>query len=615
QRAIILEAISLERERTLAELKHSKEKLNNILESIDDAFFAVDRNLRFTYVNRQGGLIAGRDPEELIGKKVYDLWPQLAGSPVESLYMEAIKQGTPIHCRFPGIFTSRHFEAGIYPSEEGVSAFVIDKTESFLQEKALRASEERLVDFLESTHDSFFALDRDWQIVYANRRFGDLVKRDPQALTGKNFWEEFPRYQGTLIEQHCRGVMDKRTPVQFQASGIYTQNWYEVAVYPTREGISVFCTDRTEEKMAVEKLRQSEALYRAIARNIPDGGVVVVDRDLVGIVAEGAMFNEIGMRRETVEGHHVSEISDDRLRVPLDHLFKQALSGETTSYEMEFKGRTIWTKFAPLLDDRDNPIAALALSLDITERKEAEEALRESEERFRTSVESILDGFAILSAIRSPQGEIVDFRYEYINEAGCRMNRRSKDEQIGRTLLELLPAHKGSAIFERYIQVMETGQPLTVEDLEYEDVYGGGQRLRRVFDTTAVKMCDSMVLTWRDVTQRKEANERFLQLNQTLAEYTHKLERSNKELQEFAYVASHDLQEPLRKVSAFGSSLYKLLQGKMTDNERDQFIRLLKANGRMQDMIKDLLELSRVTTQGRPFQPVDLRRVAEDVVS
>lgn len=93
------------------------------------------------------------------------------------------------------------------------------------------------------------------------------------------------------------------------------------------------------------------------------------------------------------------------------------------------------------------------------------------------------------------------------------------------------------------------------------------------------------------------------------------LERSNRELQDFAYVASHDLQEPLRKVQAFGDRLQDKFSDQLGDEGRDFIARMQNAAGRMQTLINDLLAFSRVTTKANPFEKVDLARIAREVVS
>lgn len=129
-----------------------------------------------------------------------------------------------------------------------------------------------------------------------------------------------------------------------------------------------------------------------------------------------------------------------------------------------------------------------------------EHAEPDPESKFRTCLETLLDGFAILSSVRSATGEIEDFRFDYINEAGCRLNQRSREETLGRRLLELLPGHQGE-LLEAYRRVVETGEPLSRETLVYDDVYSG-QRLQRAFDFRAVRLGDGFAVTWRDTTER-----------------------------------------------------------------------------------------------------------------
>jgi PAS domain S-box-containing protein len=111
-----------------------------------------------------------------------------------------------------------------------------------------------------------------------------------------------------------------------------------------------------------------------------------------------------------------------------------------------------------------------------------------------------------------------------------------------------------------------------------------------------------------DVTARKRAE-------QELQKQADKLARSNSELEQFAYVASHDLQEPLRKIQAFGDRLKNKSAAALTPDGADDLMRIQNAAARMQVLIQDLLCLSRITSHARPFVAVDLAEVAAMVVS
>jgi light-regulated signal transduction histidine kinase (bacteriophytochrome) len=123
---------------------------------------------------------------------------------------------------------------------------------------------------------------------------------------------------------------------------------------------------------------------------------------------------------------------------------------------------------------------------------------------------------------------------------------------------------------------------------------------------------NKMTASLKEVTASKADLEREIAERQQ-AEL--KLERSNQELEQFAFVASHDLQEPLRKIRLFGNYLQQKLQGRLDEETQNTFERMLSAAERMQAMIVDLLHLSRVNRQGRPLVPIDLSKVAAEVVS
>ena len=116
------------------------------------------------------------------------------------------------------------------------------------------------------------------------------------------------------------------------------------------------------------------------------------------------------------------------------------------------------------------------------------------------------------------------------------------------------------------------------------------------------------VIVVRDISERKKAEEQ-------IREYTAKLEQSNEALQDFAFIASHDMQEPLRKVSAFGDRLKQEYGDSLGEEGNDYLNRMLNATERMQSLLEALLNYSRVTTKGEPFKEVELAVVLREVLS
>ena len=171
---------------------------------------------------------------------------------------------------------------------------------------------------------------------------------------------------------------------------------------------------------------------------------------------------------------------------------------------------------------------------DAVERRRAQFALIESEQRFRAMAETLLDPFVILRAVRGEDGRIVDFVYEFANQAACDYNHVSREELVGQTLLALLPGHEAAGLIGQYARTVETGEPLVLDDLDYADKWGD-ETTERVFDVRASKLGDALACTWRDVTERRQAErQRAEDLERRVGERTAELEVARQRATELA---------------------------------------------------------------------------------
>jgi len=236
----------------------------------------------------------------------------------------------------------------------------------------------------------------------------------------------------------------------------------------------------------------------------------------------------------------------------------------------------------------------------LRKQRESEEALAESEDRFRTIFDSINDAVFIHDI---ETGAILN-----VNNTACGMYGYTREEL---RRLDVQTISMGEAPYTQedaieWITKAAAGEPQVFE-------WRAKHRSGRLFwEEISMKSAvigghERLLVVARDITARKQAEEK---LKQTVAN----LKRSNTDLEQFAYVASHDLQEPLRMVSSYMELMKRRYAGKL-DSDADEFIGFaVDGANRMQTLINDLLTYSRVGTRGKPLTPIDCTAVLERVL-
>ncbi|HEU4634175.1 MAG TPA: histidine kinase dimerization/phospho-acceptor domain-containing protein, partial [Flavisolibacter sp.] len=219
-------------------------------------------------------------------------------------------------------------------------------------------------------------------------------------------------------------------------------------------------------------------------------------------------------------------------------------------------------------------------------------------------LESILNtsqnGIVNYKAVRK-KGEIADFKINFINRSAEQLLEVNPKSILGKKLKEIPSYVRELHLYDKYVEVVETGNSFTSE-LSYEK-----DGRERWFLVSLVKMKDGLTASFQEITQLKMFEE---ELKNNIIQ----LERSNDELAQYAYVASHDLQEPLRKIRSFGSYLQETQAGKLDEKGRLQLDKIMKSAERMSVLIKDILSYSSMRRE-EGFTETDLNKILETTLS
>ncbi|MES3000726.1 MAG: PAS domain-containing protein [Pseudomonadota bacterium] len=282
-----------------------------------------------------------------------------------------------------GAFEERHWAPVNAPvlSASGEVEYIVHRVED-----ASAKAHTDAIEILESITEGFFTLDRQWRFDFVNREAHLILGREPGVLRGKVLWEEYPGLEGTEFERNYLHTMREREKTSFTAYYPLQESWYEVTTFPAPEGISIYFRDVTEQKkmeaererLVVEADRQRR-IYEAALDSTPDF-IYVFDLDhafnyankalveMFGASARGKKWLELGYEPWHADMHdrEIDEVIATRMPIRGEVPFTGT------------NGRRIYDYiFAPVLGADGEVVAVAGTTRDVTERKEAEQAMVE----------------------------------------------------------------------------------------------------------------------------------------------------------------------------------------------------------------------------------------------
>lgn len=367
------------------------------------------------------------------------------------------------------------------------------------------------------------------------------------------------------------------------------------------------------------ELDESRDRYRLLVENTPDYAFLMLDMEGHFTNWPTAAERIYGYTAEEALGQHHSFIYPSNIEqdTPEEELNIAKAHGryEAEAIRVRKDGRKFWVNLVvtPQYDKQGTLIGFAKITRDITERKQAEMAVRDSEAKLRAIVDSVTDGIVTIDS---------DARIVFFNKAAEKLFGYSEEEVAGQNVRILMP----SPYREEHDTYMENYRKTGIRKIigigrevlgQRKD--GGVFPLELAISEVHLEQGRFFTGIIRDITERRRIEEERQKLNEKLErkvlERTAQLQAVNKELEAFSYSVSHDLRAPLRGIDGFSQAVLEDYADKLDDTGRNYLDRVRSETKRMAQLIDDMLNLSRLTRGELNRGTVDLSGLAKSIAS
>ena len=482
----------------------------------------------------------------------------------------------------------------------------IDNLNQEIDERKRTEQKLQLTQFsIDNCPDSVFRVEPDGRFSYVNNAACAVFGYSRDELLRLTVWDIDPntsqqQWNQLWLEVRQKGSISIESFSRTKGGRIFP---VEVSLFYVdfhgRQCIYTFSRDISQRKQAEYEIEESDRRFKQIVDNAAEW-IWEVDANGLYTYSSPVVEQLLGYKPHEIVGKRYfydffAPQDTDKLRQVAFSSFadKQAFKGFLNA-NIHKDGRIVWlmTSGVPILDNDGNLVGYRGSDIDITDRKKAEEEIRQSREVLQKMIDSMPFGLIVVGR---------DKIIKRANATALNLAGYSEAELVGKPCYTTLcPAESdGCPVLDDDQNLDACEAVLLTKDNRQLPILKSVVRLRLAGEEVLLE-------AFVDIMQLKEAEKAREDAMQKLAQ-------ANQSLKEFVYVASHDLREPLRKITAFGEMLKSSLSGTLSQENQENLNYMVEGAERMSRMVEGLLTYSRVSTQKQPFETIDLNHVLREL--
>jgi PAS domain S-box-containing protein len=601
-------------QRHTVELREDENNLRLVTDAIPAliSYMDSDRIYRFSnqaYEDWFGSRADGRKMDEFLGRPAYQ---SIAG------YVEEVLSGRMVHYQAEvpyGDGRPRFVDATYIPDRsangvvKGYFAFVQDITERRQSEAEVR----QWADAFEHCAHGIAIGDPDTnRIVVCNSAFAALHKSRSEDMVGLSILSLYaPADHARVRESVTRS--DQIGHTQFEASMARRDG----STFPVQiDLVSVRGDDgdllyrvATAQDISRRKQAEQEIAYQANILAQVNDAVIASDENFVIKSWNAAAERMYGWKAEEVAGLRAEKVLQTEFPGSMreeavkriqetGEFFAEVTQAHRDGTRFDVEAHTV-----SMRDEAGRVTGFISVNREITQRKQAESAAIESEARYHRVLDAMMEGCQIID---------FDWRYVYVNEGAAEQGRRTQDELLHHTMMEMYPGIEQTGLFSTMRQCM---QERTASRLENRFVFPDGSV--GWYELSIQPANEGIFILSTDITQRKQTDVEIRRLNEKLEERvierTAQLHTANQELEAFSYSVSHDLRAPLRAINGYTRILLEDYAEPLDTEGKRVCQVIISETQRMGKLIDDLLSFSRLSRKEIQPAQVDMKALAYSV--